>query len=193
LYQTPALPPGTYFVSATGWPSLGNQLYSAIACAGCSPTLGTPIVVTAGGVVNNINFALREAGRSLATVTAEADGSPIQNAMVEAVGRDGQVFGYAFTNASGGYAIDSGLGGGTLVLRSDQSQLVLEPSARRRDMAWAGLRRVPAAQRRNTGAGHDGATTSNINFALAVGGKISGHVVSGSFLPPCRSSMPRMS
>jgi len=184
LYQTPALPPGTYFVSATGWPSLGNQLYSAIACAGCSPTLGTPIVVTAGGVVNNINFALPGSGSITGTVTAEADGSPIQNAMVEAVGRDGQVFGYAFTNASGGYAIDSGLGGGTsYYVRTKVNWSMNLPLA---DEIWPGLAcgaclppsggtLVPVTT---------GATTSNINFALAVGGKISGHVVSGSFLPP---------
>ena len=177
VFQTGGLPPGTYFVRVLGSAGFGSQLYNAVGCAGCDPTLGTPVVVTAGVVTANINFALVGSGSISGTVTSETNGSPLQNVVVEAVGANGGVVNSTTTDASGTYTI-SGLGGGTsYYVRTGTvfaSHFVPE--------IYPGLPCggcvIPFAGAAPV-AVTAGATTSNINFALGVGGMIQGHVTSG--------------
>ncbi len=56
-----ALPIGTYFLSTDvrgGHPSFSNEIYDGIPCprSGCDPTVGTPVTVTGGAVLRDLDF-----------------------------------------------------------------------------------------------------------------------------------------
>ncbi len=58
-----ALPAGTYFLSVSagqGSPDFDDELYDNLPCPryGCDPTLGTPVTVTPGAVLRNLDFTL---------------------------------------------------------------------------------------------------------------------------------------
>src|SRR5581483_3011406 len=70
-YTTAALPSGTHFVNVSNALGFVDQLYNGISCplAGCVPTTGTPVPVTAPAATPHIDFALALGGTINGTVT----------------------------------------------------------------------------------------------------------------------------
>jgi hypothetical protein len=174
-YETPSLPPGTYYVETQNVPGFGNQLYSAIGCSGCPVLTGVPVTVTAGNTTGNINFALAAAGSISGTLTNAAGGAAISGANVQVFSITGSNVGNANTNASGVYTI-GGLAPGSYYVRTNQggsfiNEIYNDIPCQQCAVTTSGAALVPVTT---------GATTSNINFALTTGGRISGFVTNAS-------------
>jgi len=56
------LPPGTYFVLASGAFGYANELFDDLPCMACDPTTGTPVVVSTGATTTGIDFDLALVG-----------------------------------------------------------------------------------------------------------------------------------
>jgi hypothetical protein len=174
-YQTSSLPPGTYYLQTQNVPGFGNQLYNAIGCTGCPVLTGTPVTVTVGNTTGNINFPLAAAGSISGTLTNAAGGAAISGANVQVFSSTGAGIGNANTNASGVYTI-GGLAPGSYYVRTNQggsfiNEIYNDIPCQQCAVTTSGAALVPVTA---------GATTSNINFALATGGRISGFVTNAS-------------
>ncbi len=111
------LEPGVYRALAYGAANHFTMLYDAIDCrGGCTASDGTPIVVSAGSVTSNIDFALEPCGVIAGSVTAAADGSPISGAGVTIYDEAGVELGTAYTFSDGSW-YRSGLDTGSYYAR----------------------------------------------------------------------------
>ena len=175
LYTTPHLPPGTYYLQTQNVPGFGNQLYNSIGCSGCLVATGTPVTVTAGNTTGAIDFPLAASGSISGTVTNAVGGAAINGANVQVFSSTGGGVGNANTNASGVYTI-SGLAPGSYYVRTNQggafiNEIYDDIPCQQCSVTASGAPLVPVTS---------GATTGNINFALATGGRISGFVTNAS-------------
>ncbi len=190
-YTVTGLPTGTYTAYTRNQGSFINEVYNGIQCLeDCEDTLwespGTPIPVTAGALTPNRNFDLEPGGVISGVVTRTATSAPLAYVQVRALIRDTageeRFVGSASTNASGAYSIPR-LMTGTYYLYTDDSynDSVNEIFA---DVPCLGQCRSEQAIERGTGvAVTAGATISGRNFALDLGGKLSGTVRSGGGAP----------
>jgi hypothetical protein len=177
FYQTSGLPSGTYYVRTTNTLGFINELYNDLPCpVSCNVTTGTPVLVTGTATTPNINFALSAGGRITGTVTNVATGLPIQGVTAQIFDTTGAFFN-AGTNALGFYQT-SGLPPGTYYVRTSNNlgfinELYNDLPCSVTCTVTTGMPVIV------TGT----ATTANINFALAAGGRISGtvtHAVTGA-------------
>ncbi|MEQ1870623.1 MAG: carboxypeptidase regulatory-like domain-containing protein [Vicinamibacterales bacterium] len=171
-YSITGLAPGTHYVRTTSAPSgYINELYNDIACpSSCTVTTGTPVAVTLGVTTANIDFGLASGGTITGTITDEATGVPLAGVFVNVTTSNGTSVGTGGTNSAGVYSI-SGIATGSYLVRTyfNSSSHVNE--------AYNNIPCVNCAS--NTGTPVSitvGQVTSNINFALAKGAKISGRV-----------------
>ena len=175
LYETPYLPPGTYYLQTQNVPGFGNQLYNAIGCSGCLVLTGTPVTVTAGNTTGAVDFPLASSGSISGTVTNAVGGAAINGASVQVFSSTGAGIGNTTTNASGVYTL-SGLAPGSYYVRTNQGGSFINEI----------YNDIPCQQCNVTASGAalvavvSGTTTSNIDFALATGGRISGFVTNAS-------------
>lgn len=172
-----SLPPDTYFAytSTPGRINLVDEIYNDIPCVGsCGDvvrTTGTPIVVTSGATVTR-DFALSPGGSIAGTVRSTAGAAaPGVFVNVYVVGRT-QFVKQTSTDSAGNYSI-GGLPSGTYFVAT-QSGYVNEVFD---DVLCPGACSVALA----TGSGRgisvvSGQTSSGVNFALALSGRISGQV-----------------
>lgn len=126
IYAFLGLDPGTYFASTAlsyyDSDGLLDELYDDVPCAGgapggCDPTAGTPIVVAAGAILNNVDFALGTGAVVSGRVRDAATGLALGNFEVEVFGPTGIFIDDALTDVAGRYTI-SGLGNGTVYARA---------------------------------------------------------------------------
>jgi 5-hydroxyisourate hydrolase-like protein (transthyretin family) len=111
--------PGTYYLYTYNQQGLVNEIYDNIGCLGICDlneviNTGTPVVVTSGGALAGLNFALDEGGRISGTVMNAATSAPMQGLWVTAyavVGEQIVTTGYGDTDAAGVYTV-SGLAAG---------------------------------------------------------------------------------
>ena len=117
-YLSPALPAGTYF--ARTWNDQGyvNELYDDVPCFGCVLTSGTPIVVTAGTITEDIDIDLGQGSQIAGTVTQDGGGGPIEGIHVEIFSSSGQLLAWAPTDATGDYEISEALGAGLYFVKT---------------------------------------------------------------------------
>lgn len=175
LYTTQDLPPGIYYLQTQNVPGFGNQLYNAIGCSGCLVQTGTPVTITAGNTTGGVNFPLAAGGSISGTVTNAAGGAAINGVSVQVFSSTGGGVGNANTNASGVYTV-SGLAPGSYYVRTNQGGAFINEV----------YNDIPCQQCALTTSGAPlvavtaGATTTNINFALATGGRISGFVMNAT-------------
>jgi hypothetical protein len=175
------LPSGTYY--AMTWNSQGylDELYDNIACplGSCTVTSGTPISVTVGTTTTGVNFGLAAGGRISGTVTDAATSTPLASVSVRIYNSGGSQVTSGNTNSSGVYTTSRGLPSGTYYVRTSNSQGYLDELYD--NIACAGSCTVTGGTAITVTAG---ATTTGIDFGLALGGRISGTVTdAGTGLP----------
>src|SRR5207249_64124 len=174
-YTLGALPTGSYFARTFNSQGFINQLYNSISCAtSCTVTSGTPISVVAGSTTSNINFALVAGGRISGKVTNVAGGAALAN-----IGRyiDGSTGGFVtsgVTDTSGGYTTNAGVPTGSYYAVTSNSQGYIE-------LLYNNITCLSCSPSGGTPISVTaGSTTSGINFALTVGGRISGRVTNSA-------------
>lgn len=118
-YLVGGLVSGSYYVSTLTYPtwSLGllDELYNDLPCpggvpSGCDPTLGAPVVVTAGEATTGIDLALGVGGRLAGRTQESGTNLPIANLLVSAYNPAGGLVATATTDGAGRYLI-GGLAG----------------------------------------------------------------------------------
>ncbi len=171
-YEISGLPTGTYF--AVGSESnYSDQLFDGLACppAGCSPLTGTPIPVVAGSESGGIDFALLRYGAFTGIVVDEASGVPLGDTVVEAWNDQGMWVGYGYADYSGVYTM-TGLPAGSYFATTNNDSGYLDelyddlPCV---DGNCAPLSGSPIAVA-------TAMTTTDVDFALELGGWVSGRV-----------------
>ena len=162
------LPAGTYYAATNNNLGLINEVYNDISCGGvCVPSVGQAITVTAGNTTSGINFALASGGRVSGIVRAAGTNLPIANLSVGIFAVGGTFVTSALTNAAGEYITARGLGAGRYFASTSSAQGFLNERS-----AEFGV--TPPT------------TTTDINFTLTLGGRVTGRVTnagSGEGLP----------
>ena len=169
------IPAGTYFARTFNSQGFLDELYNDIPCtAQCNPTTGTPIPLPAG-VTTTIDFALVFGGRISGSVTSAANNSSLANVSVQVYDAAGSFVTSVSTGTSGNYTTSSGLSTGMYFARTSNSQGFFEQLYNNISCASGCINTTGTPI-----AVTAGATTSNINFALASGGRISGTVTNAT-------------
>jgi hypothetical protein len=171
-YSFTGLPAGTYFARATN--SLGyiNQLFSGIQCpfSTCTPTSGTPIPLSSGATVSNINFGLQKGGTITGKVSNAANSQPLSSVSVRIYDATGKLVTSGTTNSLGIYVSSAGLPSGNYFARTSNAQGYIE-------QLYQGIQCAVCTVTTGTPiAVVLGSSTANINFALSQGGLVTGTV-----------------
>ena len=121
-YAVTGLPTGTYFARTSNSAGLLDQLFGGAACgvSGCTPTSGTPIVVTAPNATSGIDFTLAPGGSVTGIITNAATSAPLKDVTVFALNSAGIGLGVS-TNAQGIYTV-TGLATGNYFVRTSNGQ-----------------------------------------------------------------------
>jgi hypothetical protein len=164
VYVAQGLATGNYYVRTFNGLGLLDELYNNVPCPGfCPLTGGTQVFVGVGGNTSGINFSLGAGGSVAGTVTVQGSGTPIGNARVNIYDALGRFVAFGDTDAAGHYQI--GLLAGTYFAIASADGYLKEQVVTRgtRIEVFSG-------------------GTSNANFTLTPGGRISGVVrdVSGA-------------
>jgi hypothetical protein len=183
VYTFATVPPGSYYVRANaglqpnGTAFIG-QLYNGVTCVTCqiATSGGTLVTVSNGGATSAINFTLTQGGVISGTVTAAATNAPLfgTGIGVQLFNPSGVLVGTFNTNNSGGFNA-GGLPAGTYYVRTNVPGYV--------NQLWQGVSCPQTGCLVTSGTPvvvTGTATTSGINFALALGGRISGKVTDAS-------------
>lgn len=175
-YTTGVVPAGTYYAAVVNFPGFLHQLYDHLPCTPtfCPPTSGTPITVVVGATTGSIDFALTpvaSSGSISGTVISTASGLPINNWSVQVLLSTGQNVGSVPTDGSGVYTM-AGLGPGSYYVRTTSNgsfvnEVYNDVTCVSCSVTTSGGTLVVVVA---------GATTSNIDFSLATGGRISGTI-----------------
>jgi hypothetical protein len=182
-HYTQNLPDSTYGVLTHAPGSYINQIWSGISCSAvCNiGTNGGNIthVVIAGNAVTGIDFSLVPGGGQIAgTVTSSATGLPLAGVTVLILDGNGNVpFASAITNASGQYLTDGGSISGSVFVITLNSLGYQDESYNNHkcpDLNCNASDAVSVVM---------GVTTNNIDFALDLGGRISGKVTDANGTP----------
>ena len=182
VYTLGALPAGSYFARTFNSQGLIDQLYN-VACSGssCTVTTGTPIPVTAGSTTGNINFALALGGRISGRVVDAATSAALSNVSIGVYSSSGSFAASAVTDASGNYTTSTGLPTGTYYAEASSSGYISE--------LYNNISCLPCILTNGTPiAVLAGGTTGNINFALSVGGTITGVVTNAATAAPIQNA-----
>ena len=191
--STTGLTWGTYRLATKNTLGYVDELYDDKPCPGmvCSRGVaGTNVIVTENTVTSGINFALAAGGTITGAVTAAAGGAPLAGVTVQLYNLAGSsTFITSTTNTAGVYSL-SGLPGGAYWLITTNTLGYI-------DELYSGIR---CAGGRCTSIGPSlrgtdivvtaGQTTSGKDFALTVGGTITGTVTSAvTGLPVANASI----
>lgn len=182
------LPPGTYYARTWSFEGYFEELYDDIPCSGgCTVTDGTPIVVTAGSTTSNIDFALLEGGSITGTVTEQGTSTKLANIDVNIYDSEGTWVTDGWTDANGDYSSSVGLTTGTYYARTNNSDSYINEL----------YDDLPCAFGCTVTDGTPiavtiGTTTSGVDFALVMGGTISGTVTADGSGTPLDSGYVRI-
>jgi hypothetical protein len=184
-YTFSNIPAGSYYVRTNanssgvlpgGIPFI-NQLYSGVACVNCSLSTtgaGTLVTVSSGGTTSGIDFALQRGGFISGTITDAADGAPLPNVGAEIFNSADISVGVFSTSASGVFS-SPGLPPDTYYVRTTNTQGHVNRQWQSLACPQAGC--LPTS---GTPVVVSGAEVSGIDFALTLGGRISGKVTDAS-------------
>jgi len=184
IFTTVALPAGTYFVRTLSAAGYFNQVFSGLPCALCNAAAtGTPVIVTAGQLRDGVDFSLTPGGGTISgRVTAANTGQPVSNVDINIFNAAGVQVSHAFTRSgtqAGTYTSEDGLPAGTYYARASGG-LYLQQLFRGFDCAFCDVKTgTPIVV-------NAGANTPSIDFALNLGGRISGrafNVATGAGIP----------
>jgi hypothetical protein len=194
VYTTTGLPDGTYHARTTNTQGFVNKQWNGLECpqAGCSPTAGTPIVVSGTATMSGFDFSLTLGGRISGKLTDATTQGPIGFTSVTIFSSSGVNLGNVNTDVSGNYT-SQGLPPGNYHARTAAGTTFLNgQQVGYIDQLWNGTVCVPACLNPTVGtpiAVTSGATTGAINFALSLGGAVSGAVVDAGALTTGLGSM----
>ncbi len=184
-YAITGLPTGSYYLFTNNNLGYFNEWFDNIACdgtycAGGLPPTAAPVSVTAGSVTSGKNFDLEHGGSITGTITNAATSAPLQGITVYVYQRSNAgsdvYVGDATSDASGGYSV-GGLRTGTYYLHTYNNEGFLNEIFD--GIQCSGYCSSGTAVELGTGvAVTTGLTASGKNFALDVGGAVSGRVVS---------------
>jgi 5-hydroxyisourate hydrolase-like protein (transthyretin family) len=183
-YTVSGLPAGTYFAQTSNSQGFVNEIYDNVTCVGSCLTStmlasGTPIPVTLGNTTAGRDFALETGGRVAGTIIDAATSSPVQNVGVSVYTRVGTTTVFAnstTTNAAGEYTVQ-GLAAGTYFAFTSNSVGYMNeiydniqcPVNCSSTVAVDSGAAIPVTL---------GGTTAGRNFALEMGGSITGVITS---------------
>jgi 5-hydroxyisourate hydrolase-like protein (transthyretin family) len=175
------LPSGTYYARTSNGAGFVDKIYNDVSCVGCSPTVGTPIVVTAGSVTTGIDFSLVAGGRIAGTVTDATTTLPIANGFVNVFSSTGVLMTQATLGSNGQYVTPTGLAPGTYYARSaSRLGYISKVWNNINCAACSAITGTPITVTADT-------TTTGIDFAMVRGGKLSGSVTDVSTGAPLRN------
>ena len=172
-YTIIGLATGAYYARTSNSLSYLDELYDDLPCPGsnCTVTSGTAVGVTAGAATASIDFGLTLGGTIMGTVTDAATGAPLAGIDVRVETAGGGWAGGAATNAAGLYMV-AGLVTGTYYVRTSGSLPHIDELYN--DLPCPGGNCTVTA---GTGVSVTaGATTTDIDFGLTLGGRITGTV-----------------
>lgn len=178
-FATTGLPGGTYFARTMNAQGLKDQLYSAQLCAAgqCDVTLGSGIVVSAGAVTGNVDFAL-EAGAQLEGIVLDAVTQlPLSNLEIGIYDVRGIRLTSSRSDATGRFTT-TGLIGGTYYARTRSAS-----AYGYLDQLYSGMSCAGASCAATLGTPIvvvDPEVHPGVNFALTRGGTIAGTITSAS-------------
>jgi hypothetical protein len=150
-----------------------NQLYNGVTCVNCSVLTtggGTLVTVSNGATTSGINFALQRGGFISGTITKTSDGTPLANIGAQIFNSAGISVGLFNTNASGVFS-STGLPADTYYVRTANAQGYINQQWHNLACPQAGC--LPLS---GTAVVVAGAQVNGIDFALTLGGRISGTV-----------------
>ena len=184
VYTTPAtLATGTYFALTNHFSIYLDELYKDIECEPfCNPTMGTPISVTDGATTTDIDFTLQAGGRISGTITDAATSAPLANVDVLIFNASGEFVTSVTTDSSGNYINEEGVPTGTYYVQTSNPLSYFEElydniPCTRCDVTTGTPIAVTV-----------GSTTAGINFALVLGGNISGTITDAVTGAPIENS-----
>jgi len=164
---------GNYYVKTSTYKNYIDELYDNIPCEpDCAIINGTPILVTTGQTTSGINFILDRGGVISGSIVDATTNEPLSDIEVDFYDSNGNYVGYAYSEYTGNYASDEPLLTGNYFVRTDNwgnyfdelyDDILCEPNCD----PTSGTP-VPVIINQ---------ITNNINFALLVGGSISGKVL----------------
>lgn len=166
------LPTGSYFALARSQ-GYRPELYNNIPCLSCDVTSGTPVSVTSPSNIEGISFVLETGGTISGTIT---DGAlPLSGISVNLYNSSGTFVTYGYTDTAGNYTTFDGVPTGTYYARTANGrgyvdELFIDTPCPFTCNVTAGAQILIASP----------ANTPNINFALQLGGSISGNVTDGA-------------
>ncbi len=174
---TQNLPDGSYGLLTQNTLGYINKIWNNVSCSATCDLGSLAPVVVSGSAVTNVNFALVPGGgRISGTVTSSATGNPIAGVVLYFLDSSGEVpFSVATTDASGHYLMEGGSASGN-VLVFTRNTLGYQDEVYNNCLLISCTSANPVAVTL-------GATTSNIDFALDLGGRITGTVRATNNLP----------
>ncbi|MGB5162492.1 MAG: hypothetical protein WBP10_17220 [Thermoanaerobaculia bacterium] len=175
-YSTDGLPAGTYYARTESFEGYFDELYDNIPCPdSCTVTDGTPIAVTGGATTTGIDFDLARGGAISGTVTDASTHLGLDFGRVNIYESDGDWVTRGYPDASGNYISQKTLAAGTYYALTYSFEGYIEEL----------YDNIPCVGGCSVTTGTPivvaaNATTTGIDFALAVGGLISGTVTDDS-------------
>jgi hypothetical protein len=166
---------GTYYAAVDAGDGYVDGIFGLRACSTCRVTSGTPISVVAGMTTSGINFDLQSGGLISGRVTDSASGDGLVGATVDVYSRQGDLLERVTTGDAGSWVTTQALSPGDYraIARSAVGHL---------SQAWNNVTCGTCTALRGTpilvaqGLGGSVTNASNINFALTLGGTVSGVV-----------------
>ncbi len=186
-YEFSGLPPGTYFLSTQNFGTLIDELYEDIPCPfgfSCDITSGTPVVATAGSVTSGIDFTLEPGGTLSGTVTDADTGDPLTSVQIEVLDEAGELVSSGSVDVSGAYNTTPGVPTGTYFARTNQFTGMSYVDELYDDIPCPACDPTTGTPIPITAP----TETSGIDFALELGGTISGTVTEESTGDPLGNS-----
>jgi carboxypeptidase family protein len=178
------VPTGTYYAAVVNAPGFANQLYDHLPCPGfCNVTTGTQIHITAGTTTGNIDFSLTTGATITGTVTNASNASPIGSLQVQLFSSSGGFLNSVNTDPTTGVYSFTGLAAASYYVRTNSSGAYI-------NLLYNSGGNVVCVQCNVTNSGGSlivvtTGTTSGINFALSIGGQITGTILkSANNQPP---------
>ncbi len=173
-YTSTLLAPGSYFAVTSNTLGYIDELYSRTSCnPRCDPTSGTPITVTAGATTIGISFVLEQGGTISGLVTDAATGQPSPGVYVDFYDSGGSWVSTSWATDLTGIYTSKGLPPGTYYAKTfNRLGYVNE--------LFDNIACINAACDVTSGTPISvsvGTVTTGVDFALDLGGRISGTVI----------------
>jgi hypothetical protein len=169
------LPTGTYYLATASLFGSLDELYDDLPCpagAGCDPTVGTAVAVTAPNTTPGIDFELAAGGNIAGNITDSDTNLPLGDVLVGIHDTTGLLIAFGASSATGDYSILSGLPTGSFFAATGNLDGYVDELYD--DIACtAGLCTITGG---TPIAVTLGSTTSGIDFSLSRGGSFSGRV-----------------